>query len=204
MTKGSAFLEKSTEIDGRIVTVTDDGTVFLDNKQMSIQKTKNGYSYVQINGTNYLVHRLVADLFICPLKRNDRSIQVHHINQNKDDNRVDNLIVMSTEEHQRLHKRLYPYAKTCIVCGSSFIPNPTKRKRSKVCSKACKIKLDKINAQKRKKPICQYDLSCNKLAEWDSARDIRNKLGIFESNINKCCRGTIKSYKGFVWKYKET
>lgn len=32
----------------------------------------------------------------------------------------------------------------------------------------------------------------------------KSKQVFFESNINKCCNGRIKSYKGYVWRYAET
>ena len=28
-----------------------------------------------------------------------------------------------------------------------------------------------------------------------------NETGYCESNINKCCNGKIKSYKGYIWTY---
>lgn len=54
----------------------------------------------KINGKQKLVHRLVADAFIKPLEHNE---QVDHINGFHSDNRVENLRVMKTIEHARLH-----------------------------------------------------------------------------------------------------
>ena len=51
-------------------------------------------------GKNKLVHRLVADAFIKPLEQGE---QVDHINGVHSDNRVENLRVMKTIEHARLH-----------------------------------------------------------------------------------------------------
>lgn len=48
----------------------------------------------------FLVHRLVADAFIKPLEKGD---QVDHINGIHGDNRAENLRVLKTVEHARLH-----------------------------------------------------------------------------------------------------
>ena len=51
-------------------------------------------------GKHKLVHRLVVDAFIKPLEPGE---QVDHINGSHSDNRVENLRVMKTVEHARLH-----------------------------------------------------------------------------------------------------
>ena len=51
----------------------------------------------------FLVHRLVANAFIKPLEADE---QVDHINGIHGDNRVENLRVMKTVEHARLHPLL--------------------------------------------------------------------------------------------------
>lgn len=53
-----------------------------------------------INGKQKLVHRLVADAFIKELEQGE---QVDHINGVHYDNRAENLRVMKTVEHARLH-----------------------------------------------------------------------------------------------------
>jgi hypothetical protein len=57
----------------------------------------------EICGKQKLVHRLVADSFIKPLERDE---QVDHINGVHNDNRVENLRVMKTVEHARLHPNI--------------------------------------------------------------------------------------------------
>lgn len=57
-------------------------------------------SHRDIRGKQKLVHRLVADAFIKPLEQGE---QVDHINGVHSDNRVENLRVMKTVEHARLH-----------------------------------------------------------------------------------------------------
>ena len=63
---------------------------------------RNGSSR-DIRGKQKLVHRLVADAFIKPLEHGE---QVDHINGVHNDNCVENLRVMKTIEHAKLHPLL--------------------------------------------------------------------------------------------------
>jgi NUMOD4 motif/HNH endonuclease len=60
---------------------------------------RNGSSRETL-GKQKLVHRLVADAFIKKLEKGE---QVDHINGKHNDNRVENLRVLKTIEHARLH-----------------------------------------------------------------------------------------------------
>ncbi len=53
----------------------------------------------------------------------------------------------------------------------------------------------------RKKPVFQFDLEGNLLAEYISASEASRKTNVFKSCITKCCRGERKTSGGFIWKY---
>lgn len=62
---------------------------------------KQGYKKLVICGRVILEHRLVMENHVGrPLEKKDH---VHHINGNKLDNRIDNLIILKTSEHRALH-----------------------------------------------------------------------------------------------------
>ncbi len=194
---------RSIIVNGTEVFVRSNGEILTNKGKIKKPYIDNvGYASVTVwnkgKGKRCLVHRLVAKAFIDDYA-DDK--QVHHLNEDKTDNRLENLIAMDMEKHMHLHKQIYPIAKQCEVCGKEFVPHKTKRKRAKTCSYECWRKTCIANAETRKKPINQYSVDGKFLRRWDSARDIQNETGFFESNINKCCKGKIRMYKGFVWKY---
>lgn len=73
-------------------------------------KQQNGYLEVKINEKNYKIHQLVANQF-CEnrYKGTKTKTEVHHKNRNRQDNRADNLLIVSIEEHHKIHNK-----KECI------------------------------------------------------------------------------------------
>lgn len=70
---------------------------------MKIQKRYDGYKLLisKSGAFHYYEHRLIAEEFLRrPLRRWE---VVHHINGRKDDNRFENLCVLSRFDHQMYH-----------------------------------------------------------------------------------------------------
>lgn len=64
---------------------------------------KNGYLTITIGNKKHYVHRLIMEEYLGrKLKSNE---QVHHINENKTDNRIENLQVISNKKHKKLHAK---------------------------------------------------------------------------------------------------
>ena len=122
--------------------------------------------------THY-VHRLVAEAFI-PNPNN--LTEINHKNEDKTDNRVENL----------------------EWCDRSYNVNYGKRNQ-----KAFET-LTKTNTSKKPKPVLQYSLDGDFIAEWPSACEVQRQLGFRNSSICLCCNGKCKQSHGFIWKYKET
>lgn len=56
-------------------------------------------------------------------------------------------------------------------------------------------------ANSRKKPIIQYTLDGKFVAEYDSAKDAAEQLGVYASAINRCCNGNTKTSYNFKWRF---
>lgn len=87
-------------------------------------------------------HRLVMEKKLGRYLRPDE--EVHHINHDKLDNQIDNLQLLSFEEHLALHRverRVERMKKNCLVCEKEFqFVESTRRKGKNVpkyCSQAC-------------------------------------------------------------------
>lgn len=132
-------------------------------------------------------HILVAKAFPEICGKWYSGCHVHHINFNSLDNRPENLIVVSPSEHAKIHYENQP---------DSFKKSTFKRANS--ISKALKGKprIDKHI------PIIQYDLEGNFVKEWNYVSECTN-YGFSQGNVCSCCKGRLKQYKGYIWKYKQ-
>ena len=163
-----------------------------------------GYPYVQIwvDGKTIDEHRYIMEKHIG--RELNRDEYVHHINENKKDNRIENLQIMSPGEHNRHHLLVHPLTKICVICGEEFSPLPTKRSRNKICdSEECWKEIVSIENAKKKRSIIQLDLDNNFIKEWCSGTEIQNELGFAHGNIVKCCKGQKKTAYSYKWAYKD-
>lgn len=140
----------------------------------------NGYNVVVLYSKGhkmFAVHRLVALAFIPNL---DGLPQVNHKNENKTDNRVENLEWCTARQN------------------ANYGTNRARISKTRKCSKRCKE-----DVERRKRPIVQYDLSGKFIRRYDSISDAKIKNGIPVNNgsLNACLKGKQKTAYNYVWKY---
>ncbi len=159
----------------------------LDRKRLSF-KTKNGvYNKVYVpnhpsNRQGYVLeHRLVMEhnikRFLSPKEL------IHHINENGLDNRIENLKIVTINEHQKIHlQKTITYIKKCFYCNKEF---NTKRINTNYCSNKCRriIYWNKYWTIHNPIKLCLF---CNnKCEKIGSARDFSKKKFCSTSCSNK-------------------
>ena len=66
---------------------------------------------------------------------------------------------------------------------------------------ALKLGLRDMKNNKLSKEVFQYDLEGNLINKYKSSADAGRKNNFNSSHVRDCCRGRLKTYKGFIWKY---
>lgn len=176
-------------------------------------------------------HRLVA-LYFIP-KENKAKTEVNHKDGNKLNNCVDNLEWVTPAENQqhaiakglRKFNHVFCFNKdkdlvaeylsvsdaAAAVGISAGIIGQELNKEEKCLSggfywsKSLELGPTKQyqNTGKAKK-VYQYTLEGKFVNSYESTGAAARSLGVKKnSHIGECCRGKIKSYKGFIWRYAE-
>ena len=134
-----------------------------------IRKTKflpNGYEVLLLKRKTFYVHRLVAQAFI---PNPENKCEVNHLDENKKNNRVENLEWCTKKENQtynNLHVR---------------------------------VGLKGRGVMRNNKPIAQFTLDGVEIARFVSAMQANKLTGVDFSGIRRVIRGEQKTAGGFVW-----
>lgn len=160
------------------------------SKLRIMKTTLNHKGYLMIRlckdgkSKGYLVHRLVANAFI----PNPNNLpQVNHINEAKEDNRVENLEWCTNEYNHNYGTRIERVRQ-------KQIGNPK--------MKTCLGKFSKEHHSS--KPIIQFTLDGELVRMWYSATDAQREKGFNSKTISSCCNGKRNKHKGFRWEYYDT
>jgi len=143
--------------------------------------SKNAQGYYKVNLAvkgkqhTFTVHRLVYETFVGPIPD---GMQVNHIDENKLNNFVWNLNLMTPKENTNWG--------TCIE---------RRAKANGLTRKGTELYETNPNA----KPILQYTLNGEFIREWACGRYAIEALGLDQASLSMCLHGKTNSCGGFKW-----
>jgi hypothetical protein len=78
-----------------------------------------------------------------------------------------------------------------------------KMSKSKIGKIMSQESRDKMSESQEKHIVIQYSKDGNFITQYPSLREAQRQTGVHNGNIRHCCRGTIKTAGGFIWKYAD-
>ena len=154
-------------------------------KILKPQLQNNGYLHIKLSQKDktkcILVHRLVAQVFI----PNPNNLpQVNHINEDKTDNRVENLEWCDRKYNINYGNGISKRVKTNKENGTYK-------------------KIGEINYKNFSKSILQFSKDNSFIRRWDCIMDVQRELGYDNRQICSCLKNRQKTAKGFKWVYAD-
>lgn len=165
-----------------------------NSKIMKPKKTRDGYLHIGLskNGKvkNMAIHRLVGMAFI-PNPQNKPTI--NHLNEIKDDNRVDNLEWATYREQNIFGTRIER-----AILHTNWNERTKNMDYNTIASKH---DYQHIN-DKQKKPVIQFSAEGNYINRYESLAQASKIMGVNTGHLCECLKGHRHTCGGFIWKYE--
>ena len=175
-----------------VYSVSDEGRVFshITNKWLNPVKHKNGYYFVTLkNHKVYSVHRLVAEAFV----PNPFSFsQVNHKNEDKSDNRAENLEWCDGKYNCNYGTR-----------NERVVETRKERNPDNECYRKTVESRTAKGCSNAEKSIVQYSLDGKYINTYKSVSEAERETGIGRSQIRRCSPGVLKQTGGYIFKYAD-
>ena len=176
---------------GRVLSLKHD-----DIRELKPVNDKDGYYYVNLykNGKmiSKSIHRLVAQAFILNSEKNKN--EVNHIDEDKSNNHASNLEWMTHKENSNYRTRNERISNTMKVITRS---EETKQKMSQ-----SRIGKYKGKQNPNAKSVIGFKINGCDIKYYKYITE-SEKDGFHQSGISSCCKGKLKSHKGYNWFYAD-
>lgn len=216
-------VNKEKEIDFTRYKIQEDGRIWSNspNKKRELKGNIHPRGYVTValtdihgNHRSYLWHRVIWFYFNGEIPDD---LQVNHIDENKQNNTLANLNLLTPKDNCNWGTRNERAARTQSKqrkgkgLGKDN-PNWGNRWTDKQKKHLSDLKKEQhlINEKSAKsKKVYQYTLDGELVKIWPSTRECK-RCGYNQGLVAECCRGgryrngkwtNLKSYKGYIWKY---
>lgn len=104
------------------------------------------------------------------------------------------------------------FSKPCVYCGETDwrklgcnridVLKPHTMNNVEPCCWKCNCKLrGKDVKQERNKTVYQYTIDGELVNVWKSAKEAAAELKLWDSSINRCCNGKLKTTGGYIFSY---
>ena len=171
-----------------------------NGKEGILKGADNGHGYLRVGLYKegkikfYAIHKLVATAFLeNPMGFTD----VNHKDENKQNNRADNLEFCS-----RLYNNTYNGRAKKIgekIRGRKQSEESIRKRAEKIRGR----KQSEESIRKKSKPVFSVDKESGLIMWWQSAREAERCTGIPHGNIINCCKGKYHSAGNHIWFYAD-
>jgi hypothetical protein len=172
-------------------------------KILKARPDKDGYKYlvlcVNCKTKTTSIHRLVAQAFI---PNPDNLPCINHKDENPANNNVENLEWCTYSYNNTYNDLAHRRMKNVDYAKRTANTNWELRKLHTDFVKRTANTDYKAIAEKRKKPVIQYDKNWNFIKQWKCVNDIAKEYNVTPDAIRANCLGKVKNLTiGYRWRY---